>query len=363
MSGTMRTGTRFVTTADGVRIACCITGSGPPLVRVSGWMTHIERDRRGPIWGHWWRELASRHRLIQFDIRGSGLSDRDAPDLGLAGWLRDLEAVMDGLALERAPMLGVCHGGALAAAYAARHPERVSRLVLYASYAAGAYTDAANDRKRTRAETLGQLIALGWGRDNAAFREAFARLVLPTADADCTRWLQDTERLTADPETAARMWTEFHRYDVRDELPRVRAPTLVAHVQGDALVPFEAGRNLAAAIPHARFLPLPGDNHILMPEDEGWPMFVRALREFLAGDAAAPGHVEGSFAGLTPRERAVLEQVAEGFSNAEIAHALGIRDKTVRNHVCNILDKLDLASRAQAIVRAREAGFGHERAS
>jgi len=358
----MRSQIQFVTTEDGVRVACARTGSGPPLVRVSGWMTHIERDRQGPVWSHWWRELSYRRQLIQFDVRGSGMSDRDAPDVNHAGWVRDLEAVMDAMEIDQAPMIGVCHGGTVAAAYAARHPERVSRLVLYNSYSHGAFTEGVNEHAVAQAETLRGLIEIGWGKRNAAFREVFGRLVMPSASAEHVSWLGETERVTATPETAARMWTEFHRVDIRDLLPRIRMPTLVAHVKGDSLVPFEAGRHLASAIAGARFLPLEGDNHVLMPEDEAWPVFVRELREFLAEDGPAP-EAGDAFAELTRRERSVLDLVAHGLSNAEIGETLTISAKTVRNHVSNILDKLGAPSRAQAIVRARDAGFGRERVS
>lgn len=359
----MATRFHFVTTSDGVRIACAVTGRGPPLVRVSGWMTHIERDREGPVWSHWWRELSRSHTLIQLDVRGSGLSDRDAPDIGMAGWLRDLEAVTSHLGVEQAPFVGICHGGALAAAFTAAHPERVSRLVLVNSYAIGAYSGVAGETARERAETLERMIRLGWGDRNAAFREVFGRLVLPSAGPSHVAWLGETERLTASPENAARMWHEFHRFDIRDALPRIAVPTLVAHVRGDALVPFEAGRRLASAIPGAHFLPLAGDNHVLLPEDEAWPVFVRALREFLDEDDPPAAAGDSEFDALTRRERSVLDGVAAGLSNAQIADTLDISAKTVRNHVSNILDKLNADSRSQVIVRAREAGFGRRHAS
>lgn len=359
----MSSSIQFVKTRDDVRIACAVTGSGPPLVRVSGWMTHIERDREGPVWSHWWRELSRSHRLIQFDVRGTGMSDREAPDVGLDGWMRDLDAVVEETGVERAPFVGICHGGALAAAYAAARPDRVSRLVLINSYAQGAYVDGASDEDREQAETLERLIRLGWGDRNAAFREVFSRLILPAADPTHVAWLGETERLTASPETAARMWRAFHSTDIREKLHHINAPTLVAHVRGDGLVPFELGRRLASAIPNARFLPLAGENHVIQPDDEAWPGLVRELRAFLAKDGPTEAPDGKGFRELTRRERAVLDLVAEGSSNAQIANALSISAKTVRNHVSNILDKLDAPSRAQAIVRARDAGFGRERAS
>lgn len=354
----MRQRISFCTTTDGVRIAYATAGKGPPLLRAGGWMTHVERDWDSPVWRHWLRELTRDHTLVRFDIRGSGLSDHDVAEQGIEAWIRDLEAVVEALGWERFPLMGLCQGGAMAVAYAARYPERVSRLLLYNAYPQGALTEGIPAHKAEEAEALAGMIKVGWGRRSGAFREVFARLMTPREAPDQVGWWAELQRWTTEPENAARLWRGFHQLDIRSLLAHVQAPTLVAHVQGDRMVPFEAGRYLAGAIPGARFLPLTGVNHILQPDDSGWRTFVAEFRAFLSedGDAATP--VPAGFEALTRRERAVLETVARGLSNADIAENLSVASKTVRNHVSNICGKLDAASRSQLIVAARKAGFG-----
>lgn len=351
----MRQRIGFCTASDGVRIAYATAGRGEPLMRVGGWLTHVEHDWDSPVWQPWLRELTRDHTLARFDMRGSGLSDRDVEEQGLEAWVRDLEAVADDLGWQRFPLLGICQGGAIAVSYAARHPERVSRLVLYNTYAQGAYTEGAPEKKVQEVRALASMIEVGWGRSRGTFREVFARLLSPREAGEQIAWWDELQRMTATPRDAARLWQAFNELDIRDHLPQITTPTLVAHVKGDAVAPFEEGRRVAALIPHANFLPLEGNNHVLQPTDGDWPVFVIELRRFLADDSAnlAPADFD-----LTRRERAVLELVAQGKSNVEIAEVLGIRSKTVRNHVSNIGGKLGAGSRSQLIVEARDAGFG-----
>ncbi|MCK2149427.1 alpha/beta fold hydrolase [Marinobacter alexandrii] len=357
----MRQQISFCTTSDGVRIAYAVAGSGPPLIRVGGWLTHVERDWGSPVWQHWLRELTHEHTLARFDIRGSGLSDHDVAEQGLEAWFRDLEAVADSLGWKRFSLIGLCQGGPIALLYAFRHPERVNKLVLYNAYTNGAFTPGASERNSEEAEALAAMIKVGWGRKTGAFRELFARRLSPGDDSKQIAWWDELQKTTASPENAVRLWRGFHQIDVRDILPHIRNPTLVAHVENDAMVPFELGRSLASQLPEARFLPLKGANHILQLEDSSWPVFVGELRRFLADgpttlrDDAVPWIGE-----LTSRQRVVLNLVAQGQSNAEIAHALSIAAKTVRNHVSAICGKLDIPTRAQLIVRGREQGFGEE---
>ncbi len=351
----MRQRIGFCTASDGVRIAHATAGHGEPLMRVGGWLTHVEHDWDSPVWRPWLRELTRDHTLARFDIRGSGLSDHTVDEQGLEAWVRDLEAVVDDLGWQRFPLLGICQGGAIAVAYAVRHPERVSRLVLYNTYAQGAYTDGVPEKKAREARALAGMIEVGWGRSRGAFREVFARLFSPREAGEQIAWWEELQGRTATPRNAARLWQAFNELDIRDRLADVTTPTLVAHVKGDAVVPFEAGRRVAACIPDAGFLPLEGDNHVLQPTDGGWPVFVSELRRFLADDGAALAPADFD---LTKRERAVLELVARGHSNVEIAEELGIRSKTVRNHVSNIGSKLGATSRSRLIVEARDAGFG-----
>jgi pimeloyl-ACP methyl ester carboxylesterase/DNA-binding CsgD family transcriptional regulator len=350
---------RFCTAMDGVRIAFATAGEGPPLVRVNNWFTHLEHDWVNPVWRHWSELLADRRTLVRYDPRGSGLSDRDPADVSLDALVSDLSAVVDALRLPRFPLIGLCKGGAIAIAYAARHPERVSRLVLYDSYLHGAFVDS-GEKLAHQARTFAQMIELGWGRKVGAFREMFAGLLLPEGGEGDRKWIGELQRQSASPIMACRLWNEFNSFDVRAEAAKIAAPALVFHVRGDAMVPFEAGRRLAATLPNARFVPLEGRNHILRADEPAWLTFKKELNEFLGLDEQTGGAEAGVLAALTSREREILDGIARGLTNTQIADRLHIAEKTVRNHVNHVFSKLDARHRAQAIVIARKAGLGRE---
>jgi pimeloyl-ACP methyl ester carboxylesterase/DNA-binding CsgD family transcriptional regulator len=349
---------QFCTSRDGVRIAFAKVGQGPPLVRVNNWFTHLEIDWDSPVWRHWLEAFVERRMLIRYDPRGSGLSDRDAADFSLDAWVADLEAVVDALGLRRFPLVGLCQGGLVAIAYAARHPDRVSRLVLYSSYLHGAYVGGAEDKFTKQAQALSQMIEIGWGREAGAFREVFANLLIPEGGKEQLKWIGELQRRSASPETACRLWNAFHAFDIRAEAANVTTPTLVFHVRGDAMVPFEAGRRLAAMIPNARFVPLESKNHILLPHEKAWAMFRKEFNDFLNSDEQIGKIPGGELSDLTEREKELLDCIARGLTNVEIAQRLQISEKTVRNHISNIFAKLGVGHRAQAIVAARKAGFG-----
>src|SRR3954468_19358731 len=278
---------RFCTASDGVRIAYATSGTGPPLVKPANWMTHLEYDWESPVWRHWLRALSSEHTLIRFDERGNGLSDREVADLSFEAWVRDLETVVDTLGLERFPLLGISQGCAVAITYAVRHPERVTKLVLYGGFAEGVVKRSKTQAQLDEMTMVMRGIPLGWGHDNPAFRLFFAARFLPDGTAEQMRWFSDLQRVTTTPETGSRLLTTASVIDVSDLVAQVRAPTLVLHATGDAVASFSQGRKLAASIPGARFVPLESRNHILLEHEPAWGRFVDEVHRFLADDGDA----------------------------------------------------------------------------
>lgn len=345
---------RFCTAGDGTRIAIAAIGAGPPLLRAAHWLSHVEHDLKSPVWRPWLTELARDHQYIRYDQRGCGLSDSTVADFSLDAWVGDLETVVDCLGLRRFPLIGMSQGGAVAIAYAVRHPEQVSHLVLHGAYARGALQRATSDAERLEAETLVNLIRLGWGRDNAAFRQVFTNQFIPDGTPAQHQWWNELERLTASPENAARTLDAFHRVDVTGLARQLQVDTLVLHARGDARVPFDEGVRLAALIPGARFVPLESDNHVLLDTEPAWPQFLSELRGFLG--PAPSDALRESAAALTAAEREVLRLVAQGLDNLSIARQLKKSEKTVRNQVSSIFDKLGVHTRAEAIVYARDRG-------
>lgn len=348
----------FVTSADGIRIAYATSGAGPPLVKAANWLSHLEFDWQSPVWRHWFEFLSSAHQLIRYDARGCGLSDWTDHDLDFERQVADLERVVDAAGVDRFPLLGLSQGGAVAVEYAARHPQRVTRLIIYGGYARGMWKRDEEAARQSRA--LNELIRTGWGQDSPAFRQLFASLFIPDANEEQVSWFNELMVRTTLPEVAARIMEAFATVDVSQRLADVRAPTLILHIREDGRVPFEQGRILAAGIPGARFVALEGRNHILLESEPAWQRFCSAIAEFL-GDAAPGPHTPRTAGAmkldeLTAREFEILRLVASGASNLQISGKLFISEKTVRNHLTSIFDKLGVASRAQAIVFARDHG-------
>ncbi|MEO6526314.1 MAG: alpha/beta fold hydrolase [Gemmatimonadaceae bacterium] len=279
---------RFCTASDGVRIAYATSGAGAPLVKPANWLTHLEYDWNSPVWQPWLRELSREHTLLRYDERGSGLSDHEVDDLSFDAWVKDLETVVDAMGLERFPLLGISQGCAVAIAYAARHPERVSRLVLYGGYVQGAIARARTPEEREAADVVMRQLPLGWGQDNPAFRLFFAAKFLPEGTPEQTRWFSELQRITTSPEIAVRLRNTAATIDVSEIAPRVQAPALVLHATGDAAVPFDQGRQLAALLPSARFVSLDSRNHILLESEPAWARFTDEVHRFLAGEADDP---------------------------------------------------------------------------
>jgi pimeloyl-ACP methyl ester carboxylesterase/DNA-binding CsgD family transcriptional regulator len=347
---------RFCRADDGVRLACSTMGKGPPLVRAAHYLTHLEHDLRSPLWRPWLTELSRHRTLIRYDPRGCGLADRETGDLSLDRWVADLEAVVDAAGLDRFALLGASQSGAIAVTYAARHPERVERLVVYGGFLRGAMRRNPTPEQVKQWQMMLGLVELGWGQDNPAFRQMFTSFLIPGGTPEQMRALNDLERASTTPECAARILASVHDYDASEFAPRVRCPALVLHARGDVRAPLEEGRRLAALVPGARFVTLETNNHILLEQEPAFAQFIAEIHAFLA-EGETPRRRAAAFPDLTPREREILELVAHGLDNDGIAARLGLSEKTVRNHITPIFDKLGVPTRAQAIVRAREAGF------
>lgn len=272
---------RLCTSPDGVRLAYATSGAGPPLVKVANWLSHLEFDWRSPVWRHWITDLSRDHMLVRYDERGCGLSDWNVEEFSIDAWVRDLETVVDTLELERFPLLGISQGGSVAMTYAARHPERVSHLILYGTYSQGRVVRAKTQDEVDEHEALITLIRLWWGRDDPSFRQIFAQRFIPGASEEHRRWFNDLCRVSASPENAARFRRAFSEINVTSLLPEISVPALVIHAVGDDVVPIEQGRILAAGIAGARFVPLEGVNHILLEDEPAWPRFLAEVGAFL----------------------------------------------------------------------------------
>jgi predicted ATPase/DNA-binding SARP family transcriptional activator/pimeloyl-ACP methyl ester carboxylesterase len=272
---------RYCHTPDGVRLAYAMVGQGPPLVKAANWLSHLEYDWQSPVWRHWLEGLARHHTLIRYDERGCGLSDWEVADLSFEAWVQDLETVVEAAGLERFPLLGLSQGGSIAIAYAVRHPEKVSHLILYGSYVRGRLKRDLSPQQLEEAQTFIQLIKLGWGQENPAFRQVFTTLFMPDATLEQQRWFNDLQRMSASPENAMRIVAGFNTIDVRNLAAQVKAPTLVLHAKGDARIPFEEGELIASLIPGARFVPLQSNNHILLAHESAWQQFLDEVHQFL----------------------------------------------------------------------------------
>ncbi len=353
---------RFLTADDGVKLAYASSGSGPPLVKTANWLNHLEYDWQSPVWSHWFTTLSQHHTLYRYDVRGTGLSDRVETHLEFERFVSDLELVVDNAGLDRFALLGISQGASVAIEYAARHPERVSHIVLHGGFARGWARRKPESLRAGKA--MMELVRLGWGAGTAAFRRMFAELLVPRASDEQVEWFSELQRLTTTPEIAARIIEASGDIDVMHRLEQVRAPTLVLHSRRDAMVPFEEGRRVAAGIPGATFVELDSDNHVLTENEPAWDRFHAAVSEFLGWQRQAPRRRAADLpAGLeeldvlTTREREILDLVAGGNSNQQIGAQLFISEKTVRNHLTAIFDKIGVSSRSQAIVFARDRGL------
>ena len=347
---------RYLRTGDGVQLAWAEAGTGPALIKAANWMTHLEYEWESPVWRHWIRFFSSHFRFVRHDERGCGMTDWNVGDLSFERWVEDLEAVVAAAApQEPFALLGISQGAATCLGYAVRHPERVSQLVLYGGYARGTYRRGDPDKERLY-RALIDMTRLGWGKDNPAFRQVFTSRFIPGATDEQIGWFNELCRKTTSPEIAARLLESRAAIDVVALLGQVRTPTLVLHSRDDDVIPISEGRILAAGIAGAQFIELDSKNHVLLENEPAWERFCDEVLEF-TGLKGSTGGEDPAFASLSPREREVLALITEGLGNAQIAERLSISEKTVRNHVSNLFDKLGVWTRAQAIVFAHDRGF------
>lgn len=272
---------QFCKASDGVNLAYSSVGSGPALVKAANWMNHLELDWQSPVWRHLLHELARDQRVIRYDERGTGLSDRNAEDLSFDAFVDDLESVIDATAIDKFTLFGISQGGPVALAYASRFPERVSKLVLLGSFAAGWKKAQISENVRQKREAQATLIRAGWQSRNPAIRQLWTTMCIPQGSPEEARSFNELQLESVTSETAARIFDSIGDFDVTDILPSIDLPVMIFHSRGDALVPFEEGRSLASSIKNATFIPLESNNHLLLSHEPAWATFVEELRSFL----------------------------------------------------------------------------------
>ncbi len=352
----MRQTVRFLTTVDDVTLAWAEAGRGPPLIRASNWLTHLEYDWESPVWRHWTKFLAGHFRYVRYDERGCGMTDWEVGELSLERWVADLGDVIDAAAADEPMVLfGVSQGAAVAIAYAVAHPERVSHLILHGGYAIGAkYREDTNHVRAYQA--MQELARVGWDQPNPVFRQVFTSRFIPEGTEEQVGWFNELCRRTTTPEIAYRLLAARAEVDIRPLLPHVKAKTLVLHPDKDEVIPVAEGKRLAREIPGARFVPLDSRNHVLLEHEPAWQYFKEAVLEF-TGLETEPRGADALTGPLTRRELQSFTLLCEGLSNEAIASRLKISEKTVRNHVSSLYEKLGVRSRAEALVLARKHGF------
>ena len=340
---------RFAASSDGVRIATARYGSGPLLLKAATWLTQVDHAVPGSTQRALINEFSSSHTYLEYDTRGCGLSERRVEDISFEAWVRDLEAVADASGHERFALLGFTCAAGVAVEYAARHPDRVSHLIIFGGFATSYHsTSHPNPAVRREGDLMMELAAVGWGNSSPAFRQVFVSRFLP--DATQAQWsaFDRLQRETTAPEVATRYLKAMYSMNVKESARHVRCPTLVLHPKDDQMVPFEQGRRLAGLIPGARFVPLEGRNHIPFPDEPAYAGFAREARQFLDVAPAVPLEPVR----LTPRQCEVLSRIATGQTDKQIAGALDLSPRTVEMHAAAALKALGCKTRAEAVHRA-----------
>jgi pimeloyl-ACP methyl ester carboxylesterase/DNA-binding SARP family transcriptional activator len=292
VTDTPRPRIHYTLSHDGVRLAYAHSGRGPPLVKAATWLSHLEFDWVSPVWAHLLSAMARDFTYVRYDERGCGLSDWNVDGLSFDSWVRDLESVIDALGVPQVALLGMSQGASIAIAYAVRHPERVTHLVLHGGYARGRLKRSATPAQREEAETMARLAELGWGKADPSFRQFFTSQFIPGGTREQHQWFNELERISTSPRNAARFMRAFATIDVSALLSQVRCPTLILHSRDDVRVPFDESRLMADTIPGARLVPIDSGNHLLLADEPGWADWLREVRAFLGVTTAPPDAAE-----------------------------------------------------------------------
>lgn len=341
----------FTQVSSGARIAWARSGraGAPVLLRVANWMTHVDYDLRSPLWGPLIERLGRQLELVRYDERGCGLSTADDVPLGLETSLEELDAVVHAKGSKTFALTGISLGAGAAVAYAARHPERVSHLVLLGGSTHGLLHRSPSPETLAFHETQLRLIELGWGRKDPGVQHMFTSRFMPDGNAEQIASFNEHQRLSCDGMRAAAILRARAGLDVRQLARTIKVPTLVLHCEGDVSMPLALGHELAASIPGARFEMLRSRNHIPLAPEPAAERLCELVTEFVAHKPAAPR--------LTPRERELAGLVGQGLDNLQIAARLDLADKTVRNMLSSLYTKLDVEGRSMAVVKVRDMGL------
>lgn len=334
---------RFCHGQDGLRLAYAIHGSGPPLVVVSCWLSHLQHDWQSPVWRHFLDQLGEIATVVRYDERGFGMSDWAVEDFTLEARVRDLETVLAATGLKRFALLGMSGGSAVAMAYAIAHPERVSRLILYGTVCGEPVTWS--PEAWAEEETYRSMIRVGWAKEDADFRRVFTKRFIPDATEEQMRWFDDLQRMSTSPANAVASRIARQEVDIEDELPQITAPTLVLQAIGDRSTSFDNAVTVSSRIPDARLVALESRNHILLADEPAWRVFIDEVKTFLEPERDAESEANQPTEELSPRERDVMRLASEGRTNDEIAAALTLSVRTVERHLSNTYAKLGLGGR------------------
>lgn len=341
---------RFCTSADGVKIATTSTGSGFPLVRAGTWLSHLDCDARHEEPQAYIRALSKGYTYVRYDSRGCGLSDRTVPSLNFEDGIRDLEAVVAAHRLKRFALFGMSMGAATSIAYAVRHPEQVSHLVLLSGFATSVFsTPNVSQKALDEAELVIKSAELGWNSPKSVFRKLFVAQLHGNPTPAQQLELEERMQLSMTPEMAVAYLRNNFSINVREQCSQVTAPTLVLHCRKDEMIGFEQGRKMASLIPGARFVALEAQGHVMLSTEPAMQIFEAELSAFLGTNGPPPQ--------LTPRQIEVLQAVAMGQTDKEVAKALHLSPRTVEMHVSGAMKALGCSTRAEAVHRAGTAGL------